>query len=570
VNNPANVYQISKGRKNTEKINFTEKKMTEEISGMIVDVIAGRITGGTLSIDNGKISKVSFDNRNYPYYIMPGFVDAHIHIESSMLTPYEFARIALIHGTVATISDPHEIANVCGLEGVHYMIENARDAGLKFHFGAPSCVPATSFETAGAVLDPSAIDELLRRPDIFYLSEMMNYPGVLMGDETVMQKIQLAKKYGKPIDGHAPGLRGDQARRYAAAGITTDHECFTLEEALDKLKYGMKILIREGSAARNFDALIPLLKDHHDRCMFCCDDQHPDELFRGHINMHVKRAVAAGYDTMKAIQCATKNPVQHYSMNVGLLQEGNAADFIVVNNLKDFKVLKTVIDGKTLAENGNCFLSSKKHPVINNFNTSPKTPADFAIRAEGEKIKVIEIIEGQLITQTFVADTKTENGHAVADPDNDILKLVVVNRYSDEKPAIAFIKNTGLKSGAFASSVAHDSHNIIAAGTSDEGIATAVNLIIANKGGLSAVGGPNHECFVLPLPVAGLMSDLDAKTTGEAYSKADMMVKKMGSRLKAPYMSLSFMALLVIPQLKLSDKGLFNGETFAFADLFVS
>lgn len=537
----------------------------EEISGMIVDVVAGTIKGGKVQISNGRITSVTYDGGSYPSYILPGFVDAHIHIESSMLTPYEFARIALTHGTVATISDPHEIANVCGLEGVYYMLENSKSAGLKFHFGAPSCVPATSFETAGAVLGPEEVDELLQRDDIYYLSEMMNYPGVLFQDAEVMAKIALAVKYGKPVDGHAPGLRGEKAKQYAEAGITTDHECFTIEEALDKLKYGMKILIREGSAARNFDALIPLLKEYADRCMFCCDDKHPDELLNGHINEHVKKAVSLGYDTMSVIRCATLQPVKHYQMNVGLLQEGDPADFIEVNNLTDFNILQTVIDGKVLSTNGKCILPSKKHPIINNFHTSKKQASDFEIAATGKNIKVIEAIDGQLITRTFIAEAHAVNGNLISDEKNDIIKLAVVNRYADTAPAVAFIKNTGIRNGAFASSVAHDSHNIIVAGTSDELIAKAVNLIIENKGGLSVI--TEEEAFGLPLPVAGILSDQDAVTIGHGYQKADALVKKLGSKLRAPYMTLSFMALLVIPQLKLSDKGLFDGETFRFTSL---
>jgi adenine deaminase len=539
----------------------------EELSGMIVDVINGTVSGGSIHITDGRIAKINLDGKTYPHFIMPGFIDAHIHIESSMLTPYEFARIALLHGTVATVSDPHEIANVCGLEGVYYMLDNSKNAGLKFHFGAPSCVPATAFETAGAVLGPREVEELLKRADIFYLSEVMNYPGVLLNDSEVMEKISLSRKYGKPVDGHAPGLRGEKAIQYAAAGITTDHECFTIEEALDKLQCGMKILIREGSAARNFEALIPLINEYHDRCMFCCDDKHPDELLKGHINEHVKRAVAKGYDVMKVIQCATRNPVQHYGMSAGLLQQGDPADFIVVNNLRDFSVLKTVIDGKVLAENGKCFLPPAPHQVINNFHTGRKKAADFELPSGGSRIKVIEIIEGQLITRTHIATAVIKEGKSLADPANDILKLAVVNRYSDNPPAVAFIKNTGVKHGAFASSVAHDSHNIIVAGTSDELMARAVNLIIDNKGGLSAVN--DVEQFALPLPIAGLISNMDAVATADAYSKADALVKKMGSLLKAPYMSLSFMALLVIPELKLSDKGLFDGENFKFTSLFL-
>ncbi len=541
-------------------------KAIERQSGMIVDVVNNRIFSGSLIIENGRISRIEEGQAPQDQYILPGFIDAHIHIESSMLTPYEFARIALTHGTVATVSDPHEIANVCGMEGVLYMLENAKPAGLKFHFGAPSCVPATSFETAGAVLNADDVKELLQRNDIFYLSEMMNYPGVLFNDPEVMQKIAYAKANHKPVDGHAPGLRGKDAETYIKAGISTDHECFTIEEALDKLKFGMKILIREGSAARNFEALIPLLPEHYNNIMFCCDDKHPDELLLGHINEHVKRAIAKGNDVMKVLQCACVNPVKHYKMNVGLLQKGDAADFIVVDNLKDFNVQRTVINGNLLAENHKSFLPEKEHPLLNNFNTSKKSVSDFAISSSKKSMKVIEALDGQLITKTIIAACKKEGDVVLADPDNDILKITVVNRYNESKPAIAFIKNFGLKDGAIASSVAHDSHNIIAVGTSDELICKAVNLLIENTGGLSAVN--NSTSKTVALPIAGLISDKDAVTIGKAYAEVDKMAKEMGSTLRAPYMTLSFMALLVIPQLKLSDKGLFDGGNFSFTDLF--
>ena len=543
-------------------------KAIERQSGMIVDVVNARIYSGTVVIEDGRISRIEEDNKSYGHFVLPGFVDAHIHIESSMLTPYEFARIALTHGTVATVSDPHEIANVCGMEGVLYMLENARAAGLKFHFGAPSCVPATSFETAGAVLNADDVNTLLKRNDIFYLSEMMNYPGVLFNDAEVMQKIAYAKANNKPVDGHAPGLRGEDAEKYIKAGISTDHECFTIEEALDKLKFGMKILIREGSAARNFEALIPLLPQHYKNIMFCCDDKHPDELLLGHINEHVKRAIAKGNDVMKVLQCACVNPVKHYKMNVGLLQKGDTADFIVVDNLKDFNVQRTVINGTILAEEHKSFLPNKVHPLLNNFNTSKKNVADFAIHSTAKKMKVIEALEGQLITRTLIADCKKVGDEVISDPVNDILKITVVNRYNESKPAIAFINNFGLKDGAIASSVAHDSHNIIAVGTSDELICKAVNLLIENTGGLSAV--TKSATKTVALPIAGLISDKDAVTIGKAYAEVDKMAKDMGSTLRAPYMTLSFMALLVIPQLKLSDKGLFDGGSFSFTDLFES
>jgi adenine deaminase len=536
------------------------------IAGNIVDVVNRTIFGGSILVDGGKIKALLPDDKKYSTFILPGFVDAHIHIESSMLTPYEFARTALTHGTVATVSDPHEIANVNGLEGVLYMLDNAKDAKLKIHFGAPSCVPATSFETAGAVLDSDAVEELLKRKDIWYLSEMMNYPGVLFSDTEVMKKISLAKNYHKPVDGHAPGLRGTDAEKYIKAGITTDHECFTKEEALDKIKSGMKIIIREGSAAKNFEALHELISEYPGFCMLCSDDKHPDELLLGHINHLAARAVSKGHDLMNVLQCACVNPVKHYNLPVGLLQRDDPADFIVVKDLKEFEVLQTYVNGELVAENGHSFLKDKIHPVINNFNVEKKVENDFKIKATGSQVRVIEALDGQLITNEINSNCKIENGLAVSDVENDILKLVVVNRYSNEKPAVAFIKNFGLKSGAIASTVAHDSHNIIAVGVSDEEICNAVNLLIECKGGLSVVNG--NEDGTLALPIAGLMSDKSCSEIGTLYSSLDKKVKQLGCKLRSPFMTLSFMALLVIPDLKLSDKGLFSGKEFKFTGLF--
>ena len=549
-------------------------KWTDTLEGNIIDIINRKIYTGKITIQKQKITSIEVlpENKALPF-ILPGFVDAHIHIESSMLVPYEFARKALVHGTVATVSDPHEIANVCGLEGVYYMIENSRDAKLKFHFGAPSCVPATSFETAGAVLNDEAVLELLRSKDIYYLSEMMNYPGLLHGDEQVMKKIDHAENLYKPVDGHAPGLKGDDAKRYIEAGkenavtISTDHECFTKEEALDKLKYGMKILIREGSAAKNFEALHELISEFPGQVMLCSDDKHPDDLLVGHINQLVKRVLAKGHALFDVLQCACINPVSHYKMRNGLLRIGDAADLIVVDNLQDWNVLQTIIDGEIVVENGTCYLPDKKHPIINRFHTSIKTTEQFTLKAESENIHVIVAQDGQLITQKITAATKTENGLAGSDVENDILKIAVVNRYSNEKPAIAFIKNFGLKHGAIASTVAHDSHNIIAVGVSDEDLCTAVNLLIQNSGGLSCVSGDQQK--TIALPVGGLMSDQPCEVIGYAYSEIDAMAKSLGSKLHAPYMTLSFMALLVIPSLKLSDLGLFDGYQFQFEKVFV-
>ncbi len=546
-----------------------------KIQGQIVDIQNKRIYAGEITVEKGKIISIIEKNHNVQHYIMPGFIDAHIHIESSMLVPSEFAKIAVLHGTVATISDPHEIANVLGTAGVYYMIENGKKVPLKFHFGAPSCVPATTFETAGAIIDSEGISELMASPDIYYLAEMMNYPGVLFDDEEVLKKIEWAKKFNKPVDGHAPGLRGEPIKNYISAGISTDHECFSFEEAEEKLSHGMKILIREGSAAKNFEALIDLLPENYLNMMFCSDDKHPDDLIVGHINLLCARAVAKGIDVFKILQAACVNPVNHYKMNVGLLKENDAADFIVVEDLVDFKVQQTYINGELVAQNGESLVKNISFETPNNFNINQKTVKDFAISGSGSKIRVIEALEGQLITNEIHHKSLIIDGQLVSDTENDILKMAVVNRYEnttrgeaelcEAKPAIAFIKNFGLKKGAIASSVAHDCHNIVVVGTSDEEICNAVNLIIKNRGGVCAVNGIQNK--ILALPVAGIMSDKNGWETGKLYQEIDAMAKELGSKLKAPFMTLSFMSLLVIPDLKLSDKGLFSGNSFSFVDL---
>ncbi|CAA0197078.1 Adenine deaminase [Tenacibaculum maritimum] len=537
------------------------------IQGNIVDIQNKRVFKGEVVVKDGKIAKIQEADHTIETYILPGFIDAHIHIESSMLVPSEFAKIAVTHGTVATISDPHEIANVLGVKGVDFMIENGKKVPLKFNFGAPSCVPATSFESAGAVIDSEDIKEMMKNPDIKYLAEMMNYPGVLFDDDEVLKKIQYAKENNKPIDGHAPGLRGDDVTKYIAAGISTDHECFTYEEALEKLEKGMKVIIREGSAAKNFEALIDLLPVHYKEIMFCSDDKHPDDLLLGHINQLCERAVNKGVDVFKVLQAACINPVEHYKLEVGLLREGDAADFIVVDDITSFKVLQTYIDGELVAENGVSFVKSVAFEVLNNFNTDPKKVEDFEFYSAAEKIRVIEALDGELVTNEIVAASLIAAGNLVSDITNDILKMTVVNRYKNAAPSIAFIKNFGLKEGAIASSVGHDSHNIIAVGVSDELICKAVNLLIKNKGGVCAVTETKEE--VVSLPVAGIMSDKSAIEIGKSYAALDAMAKEMGSTLRAPYMTLSFMALLVIPSLKLSDKGLFDGNQFTFTSLEV-
>ena len=536
-----------------------------KLQGQIVDILNKRIYKGEITIADGKLTSIIEKEHDVNHYILPGFVDAHIHIESSMLVPSEFAKLAVTHGTVATVSDPHEIANVLGVEGVEFMIDNGKKVSFKFNFGAPSCVPATSFESAGAIIDSDDIKTLMANPDIKYLAEMMNYPGVLFDDNEVLKKIAWAKHYNKPVDGHAPGLRGDDITKYINAGISTDHECFTYEEGLEKLQKGMKVIIREGSAAKNFEALIDLLPDHFENMMFCSDDKHPDDLIVSHINALCSRAVAKGMDVFKVLQMACINPVKHYNLDIGLLQEGDFADFAIVEDLTHFKALQTYINGELVFDNGKSKIESVPFEVLNNFNTSKKTVSDFRFESSAKQIRVIEALNGELVTNEIVQESLIEGGNLVSNVNKDILKMTVVNRYQDQKPSIAFIKNFGLKEGAIASSVGHDSHNIIAVGVSDDVICKAVNLIIENKGGICAVS--NSEAKVVSLPVAGIMSDKSGEIIGNQYAELDKMAKQMGSKLHAPYMTLSFMALLVIPSLKLSDKGLFDGTNFKFTSL---
>lgn len=545
------------------------------IRGNRVDINRKTIEYAELTIAAGIIRKVQIlqdsAEPGVPF-LLPGFIDSHVHIESSMLVPSEFARLAVVHGTVATISDPHEIANVCGIAGVDFMINNGQQVPFKFHFGAPSCVPATIFETAGAALNSREVEELLMRKDIYYLSEMMNFPGVLNGDEEVMKKMAAAHRLGKPVDGHAPGLRGEQAAQYIAAGISTDHECFTEEEALDKLKRGMKIIIREGSAAKNFNALIGLLENYPEQMMFCSDDKHPDSLVEGHINQLCARAIQHGIPLFHVLQAACVNPVHHYGMRVGLIEVGHPADLIVVNDLIDFKVEATYIDGVLVASQGKSMIASVDIPALEQpfypVNILPEqlrlSSHDFPADAEG-LIPVIGALDGQLIThRLFMKGKKVDNGY-VCDIEKDLLKIVVVNRYRPAAPAIAWVHGFGLHSGAIASSVAHDSHNIVAVGVDDESLAAAIQLVATSRGGVSCVRGAGDEQqLLLPLPVGGLMSAADGYQIAHAYTAIDQMAKEMGSQLSAPFMTLSFMALLVIPHIKLSDLGLFDGDNFSF------
>ena len=537
------------------------------ISGNIVDVVARTITKGEIFIENGKIIEIKTAEDVDNQYIIPGFVDAHIHIESSMMLPAEFARYSVVHGTVACVCDPHEIANVCGVEGVDYMIENGKQSPMKFYFGAPSCVPSTHFETSGAVLDADAVEELLLRDDIHFLAEMMNFPGVIHNNKQVLLKLQAAQRIGKPVDGHAPEVSGADLEAYAAAGITTDHECMTIAEAEAKIALGMKVQIREGSAAKNFDDLLPLLSKYPDKIMFCSDDKHPDDLLKnGHIDSLVRRAVAKGYDVMDVLRICSLTPIEHYKLDVGLLQKGDDADFVVVNNLKDFKVKSTYIRGEEVSGNGvPTFPRYVPAKLINQFNAKKITVEQLNVMPTGERLKVIKVDDGQLFTRTGLKVPKIVDDNVISDIENDILKLVVYNRYQPSEPAIGFIKNIGLKRGALASTVSHDSHNIVAVGTSDEEIVSAINQVIDSKGGILACEG-DRVCL-LPLPVAGVMSADEGFVIARLYEEIDAMAKELGSTLHAPFMTLAFMSLLVIPELKLGDRGLFDGKNFKFVEL---
>ncbi len=543
--------------------------MKNEYKANIVDVVAKEMFYGKLIVENKRIKSIEKlgtvkDNGNF---ILPGFVDSHIHIESSMLSPVGFAQIAIKHGTVATVSDPHEIANVMGEKGVDFMIDAGKKVPLKFFFGAPSCVPATGFESSGAVLDSAIITKLIARDDIYYLAEMMNFPGVVYDDKEVMKKIKETQLVNKPIDGHAPGLRGDDLKKYCEAGISTDHECNNIAEAEEKIQNGMIIQIRDGSAAKNFEALYKLIDKYPDKVMMCMDDCHPDDLLKGHINRVVKDALNKNCELFNVLRAVTYNPVKHYKLNVGMLQENDPADFIIVNNISEFKVISTIINGEKVYDNNKILFEIPKIEPINNFNCSKISVDDIKIKNCNKKIKVIVAKDGDLVTSKLIAEPKVFEENIVSDISNDILKVVVVNRYRNEKPIVGFIKNFGLKHGAIAGSIAHDSHNIIAIGVSDSDIVNSINILVENKGGVVAYDNNNAE--YLELNIAGLMSNNDPEFVVEKYAKINDMAKQLGSKMKAPFMTMAFMSLLVIPEIKIGDKGLFDVNKFNFTSLFV-
>ena len=541
--------------------------LKKNIKANLVDVVGREVFPAEVVCENGAIVSVIRIDENVDGFLVPGLIDSHVHIESSMVTPALFSRAAVRWGTIGTVSDPHEIANVLGRKGLDFMLNSARKVNFYFNFGVPSCVPATDFETSGARLDAKDVEELLSKDDFFYLSEMMNFPGVIFGDENVNGKLKAAQKYNKPVDGHAPGLKGEDLKKYVEAGVQTDHECSTLDEAREKAKLGMKILIREGSAAKNFESLLPLLKEMPEKVMFCSDDLHPDDLEKGHINLLVKRALAKGYDLFDVLRAVSYNPVKFYNLNIGLLQKGDSADFILVDNLDDFNVLETYIGGEKVFDNGKNFIPEIKEEPINRFFENKLSSNDISVPASNGKIKVIEALDGELLTKTVLAKPRVENNAIVSDIDHDILKLVALNRYQESKPSVAFIKGFNLKRGALGSTVAHDSHNIIVVGTNDADILRTIEIIQENKGALVAVDGKDET--ILPLNIAGIMSNLPVEHTAGLYESLNQKAYDFGSKLRAPYMTLAFMSLLVIPEIKLGDKGLFDGLKFEFTDLFV-
>ncbi len=539
----------------------------KKISGIIVDPIARRQFPGTLIIDQGGIVDIQPDAGARGPFILPGLIDSHIHIESSMLTPAAFAEKAVTHGTVAVVADPHEIANVLGIAGIDFMIENARQVPLKFYFGAPSCVPATTFESAGARLTAHDVTKLLERDDIFFLTEMMNFPGVIGQDPEVMAKLQAAAKMGKKVDGHAPGLHSLDLAAYIRAGISTDHESLSLTECYEKLALGMKIQLRQGSSARNLDDLHPLITSHSGQCMLCTDDLKPADLTCGHINLLIKKALSLGHDLFDILQCACVNPVRHYQLGVGLLQKGDPADFILVNDLDRIEVSATWINGEMVSSKGQPLFQAAQAMPINRFHAAPLKPEQLQVRARGSQIKVIEVTDGQIVTGTGRHPVPAESTVVEADPQADLLKIIVHNRYQPAPPAIGFVRGFGLKDGAMASSIAHDSHNIIAVGVSDLDLARAVNLLQKSGGGICFVDGEEEK--MMELPIAGLMGLGSCEEMAASYSILEQMVREKGCLLQTPFMTMSFLALPVIPALKITDQGLFDVERFELTDLFV-
>ena len=570
-----------------------------EFTAYIYDVVSHTIRPVRISIENGIFTEVApitvteKDQVDVRGLVIPGFIDSHIHIESSMITPAQFARIAVRHGTTSVVCDPHEIANVLGIDGIELMIKNANEVPFNFFFTAPSCVPATTFETSGAILNSSDIEYLLKKDEIVALGEMMNFPGVINGDEEVLKKLDLARKYGKPIDGHAPLLSNENLDKYLAQGISTDHECTNILEAIEKKLKGMKIMVRDGSSALNMEGLFNIdegnlliknpsswdliYRDIFERKIFSpifdfivSDDKHPNDLIKGHLNLSIKKAVDLGIDSLKAIDMVTINPAYHYNLNCGAIVEGAKADFIVVDSISDCNVLRTYVAGECVFDGENVLFDVPEIETNNSINASKKSSGDFDIHYDGDEceVNVIECFDGELLTKKTTAKLSVKDGIIQPDVHKDISKIAVVERYGGNTVANAFIKGFGLKKGAIASSVAHDSHNIIVVGNNSDMMAQAVNRVIDDMGGIAIVSEQFSDS--LPLPIAGLMSNENAYDVAQKLAILHKRAATLGCELQAPFMTMAFMSLLVIPSLKISDKGLFDGDSFEFVDVVIN
>lgn len=536
------------------------------IRGNLVDIINRKTYGAIITLNDGRISHIQKTGSVECQYILPGFIDAHVHIESSMCTPANFGAIACKHGTIGIVADPHEIANVLGVEGIDFMINNTKGLPFYYWIGVPSCVPATSFESSGATINAATTQKLLQRDDLHFLAEMMNYPGVIGNNAEVMNKIKSAQEAGKPVDGHFPNGKGEALADYIQKGITTDHECATIEEGRERCVLGMYVQIREGSAAKNFNALHPLLKEFPEKVMFCSDDIHPNTLMKRHINELVKRALALGYDLYNILRAASYNQAKHYGIPAGFLQEGDPADFIITDNLTSLNIKGTYVKGECIYNDSVILFPKKEITLINKFYAQPVSVKDMEVKSQSDKIRVIVCSDGNLDTSEEILAPTTQEGLAISDTSQDLIKIVVINRYQQAPPSIGFIKGTGLKRGAVAQSIMHDSHNIIALGCTDKELAAAINEVIEQKGGICVINGT--ETNLLPLPIAGLLSPLPLDEIDTRYSIIENKMHELGSKLSSLQMTLSFMGLLVIPSLKLGDKGLFNGDTFSFTPLF--
>ncbi|MDD5417666.1 MAG: adenine deaminase [Candidatus Nanoarchaeia archaeon] len=535
-----------------------------KICGNLVDVLKNEIYPAEITYSKN-ITSIKRSDKKYRNWILPGLIDSHIHIESTMLTPAGFSKAVLPHGTVATVSDPHEIANVSGIKGIEYMIKNT-PTGIKIYYTAPSCVPATSFETSGSMIDSKKIENLMKKKKIIALGEVMNYPAVINREKGIMDKIKSAKKYKKKIDGHAPMVSGNNLKKYVSAGITTEHESVSYKEGLEKIKTGVKLMIRNGSSEKNMPELIKLADKYSDDCFFVSDDRSAEDLIKGHMDSHLREAVKLGLSPLKAVKCCTINPAKHYGIDTGIIQTGKRADFVVVNNLKDFKVIEVYINGKKSAEQGRCLIKTKKEKFPLCIKTNNLSRKDFIIKSYGEKAKVrlIEVIPNQIITKESFGEVRVKNNEVIADRKNKICFIAVVNRYKKSKPSLALVKNFYVN-GAVASSISHDSHNIVAVGNNACDIIKAVKKVMKN-GGLAFAKG--KKVFSVPLEIAGLMTNSDIKTLSKKIKQINFLVKKSGCTLSRPFMQLSFLCLLVIPNLKISDRGLFDSKNFKFTELF--